>query len=101
MHGHVLGDPRMIRTAIRFLMTLGFIVFVIWRGRQVRSGKFAGKGTKSGKPVDLDAYPGLKTELDVMIKTGRKIEAIKRVRERTGVGLKAAKDAVERLGAKR
>ena len=34
-----------------------------------------------------------------LIRQGRKIEAIKLIREETGVGLKEAKDAVERLSA--
>jgi ribosomal protein L7/L12 len=38
-------------------------------------------------------------QLVALLGAGRKIEAIKLYRERTGVGLKQAKDAVERLGA--
>ena len=36
-------------------------------------------------------------DLEQLISAGKKIEAIKLVRERTGLGLKDAKDAVERL----
>lgn len=36
-------------------------------------------------------------DLEQLLSAGRKIEAIKLVRERTGLGLKDAKDAVERL----
>ena len=36
-------------------------------------------------------------DLERLISAGRKIEAIKLVRERTGLGLKESKDAVERL----
>ena len=36
-------------------------------------------------------------ELTELLRAGRKIEAIKRYREQTGVGLKVAKDAVEGL----
>ena len=36
-------------------------------------------------------------ELEQLLSAGKKIEAIKLVRERTGLGLKEAKDAVERL----
>ena len=45
--------------------------------------------------------PGLDvglTEVHDLLRRGRKIEAIKVYRERTGVGLKEARDAVERLG---
>ena len=44
---------------------------------------------KAGHPVD--------PELLGLAKAGRKIEAIKRYREITGLGLKEAKDYVERL----
>ncbi|PZS28112.1 MAG: 50S ribosomal protein L12 [Pseudonocardiales bacterium] len=40
----------------------------------------------------------LSAEILDLLGRGRKIEAIKVYRERTGVGLKEAKDAVERLG---
>ncbi|RSD07943.1 ribosomal protein L7/L12 [Amycolatopsis eburnea] len=41
--------------------------------------------------------PGL-DEVVALVREGRKIQAIKVYRERTGAGLKDAKDAVERLG---
>ena len=43
--------------------------------------------------------PDLAVDQDVVLlaRSGRKIEAIKRYRELTGVGLKEAKDAVERI----
>ncbi|QUQ72085.1 ribosomal protein L7/L12 [Kutzneria sp. CA-103260] len=43
--------------------------------------------------------PGIAIDQDVLAlaRAGRKIEAIKRYREITGVGLKEAKDAVERM----
>ncbi|MBB5894639.1 ribosomal protein L7/L12 [Kutzneria kofuensis] len=45
------------------------------------------------------AGPDLAVDQDVvaLARAGRKIEAIKRYRELTGVGLKEAKDAVERI----
>jgi hypothetical protein len=47
----------------------------------------------------LDVGPDLAVDHDVvaLARAGRKIEAIKRYRELTGVGLKEAKDAVERI----
>ena len=39
----------------------------------------------------------LDTDVVALARAGRKIEAIKRYRELTGVGLKEAKDAVERI----
>ena len=47
-------------------------------------------GTQSVRPP---ATPD--QEVDALLRAGRKIEAIKLVRERTGLGLKAAKDLVE------
>jgi ribosomal protein L7/L12 len=44
---------------------------------------------------------GLEAELIPLLENGQKIQAIKVYRERTGVGLKEAKDAVERLAAVR
>ena len=41
--------------------------------------------------------PGLAAELVVEIAAGRKVEAIRLLRERTGLGLKEAKDAIEAL----
>lgn len=46
-------------------------------------------------PVPADASP------EQLLRAGKKIEAIKRYRELTGVGLKEAKDAVEALEAGR
>ena len=40
-------------------------------------------------------------EVATLLEQGQKIEAIKRYRERTGVGLKEAKDAVERMAERR
>ncbi|MFO0892562.1 MAG: ribosomal protein L7/L12 [Isosphaeraceae bacterium] len=40
----------------------------------------------------------LQDELAALLRAGRKIEAIKLYRARTGAGLKEAKDAVERMG---
>ena len=37
------------------------------------------------------------SDLELLVQQGNKIEAIKRYRERTGVGLKEAKDAIDRL----
>lgn len=47
----------------------------------------------------LDLGPDIAVDQDVvaLARAGRKIEAIKRYREITGVGLKEAKDAVERI----
>ena len=41
--------------------------------------------------------PEVEAELRALVREGRKIEAVKRVRETTGLGLKEALDLVERL----
>jgi ribosomal protein L7/L12 len=56
--------------------------------------------TKCGSelPGSLEAgHKSLADTLTTLIRTGQKIEAIKQYRERTGSGLKEAKDAVEAL----
>jgi hypothetical protein len=45
----------------------------------------------------MDKHPGLDQEIDSLLEAGRKIEAIKIVRERTGLDLAQAKTYVERL----
>ena len=50
-----------------------------------------------GLPGQLDER--FERELTELLQAGKKIEAIKRFRERTGAGLKEAKDAVERFAA--
>jgi len=41
---------------------------------------------------------GMPPEIVELVRSGAKLEAIKRYRELTGVGLKAAKDAIDALG---
>ena len=56
-----------------------------------------GQAARSGPQGDRD----LENEVVSFLEQGQKIEAIKRYRERTGVGLKEAKDAVERMAERR
>ncbi len=56
-----------------------------------------GQVVPSGPQSDRD----LEDEVVSLLEQGQKIEAIKRYRERTGVGLKEAKDAVERMAERR
>jgi len=56
----------------------------------------------AGRPVSMTfrASTGpLPVEVQQAMRQGHKIEAIKRLREQTGLGLKEAKDAVERFGS--
>ena len=48
-------------------------------------------------PTDHYGNPAVSNEVRHLAATGQKIQAIKRLREETGLGLKEAKDMVERL----
>jgi len=58
-----------------------------------------GESPASGAQADSTSFESgdLDDEVRALLSAGRKIEAIKRVRERTGLGLKEAKDYVERF----
>jgi Ribosomal protein L7/L12 C-terminal domain len=47
--------------------------------------------------LGIDPNQGLDKQISDLVRSGQKIEAIKLYREQTGVGLKEAKDYVERL----
>lgn len=47
--------------------------------------------------LGIDPHDGLDNQLGELVRNGQKIEAIKLYREQTGVGLKEAKDYVDRL----
>jgi large subunit ribosomal protein L7/L12 len=57
---------------------------------------------RGARPPSAEVEPGdLDDEVASLVQQGRKIEAIRVYRKRTGVGLKEAKDAVEDLAARR
>jgi ribosomal protein L7/L12 len=51
-------------------------------------------------PAPLPGQGDPEQELLALLREGRRIEAVKRYRERTGAGLKESMDAVARLGAR-
>ena len=59
-----------------------------------------GLGSGSLRRERMDDSVAYSDEVRSLVRAGRKIEAIKRYREEMGVGLKEAKDAVDRLEAK-
>src|SRR5262249_8164691 len=74
----------------------------VYRGRTgagLEEAKEAGEALERGEPLPIpemvDEY--FERELSALLDEGQKIEAIKVYRERTGVGLKEAKDAVEAI----
>jgi len=52
-------------------------------------------------PRIVTLTPELESEVAQLLAAGEKIDAIKRVREETGAGLKEAKDVVEKLATER
>ena len=58
------------------------------------------KKQSQGRLADVSEPVAYSDDVRGLVRAGRKIEAIKRYREETGVGLKEAKDAVDRLEAK-
>ena len=78
-------------TLLFFLIVGVFVFFTRRRARRVGFG-----GDAAEPPVDaMDA----EAEARHHLAKGRKIEAIKAVRDKTGMGLKEAKEYVERLEA--
>ena len=96
----------MIRLYIVGLAVL-FVIGALWwfLGRKKSSEKPFTGNVESGNPTptprvrDATNFATGEGDADVcaLIAAGKKIEAIKRVRQRTGLGLKEAKDYVERL----
>jgi large subunit ribosomal protein L7/L12 len=56
-----------------------------------------GESPPAAEPIDAS----LEAEIVSLLEQGRKMQAVKRYRERTGLGLKEAKDAVEAIAADR
>src|SRR5262245_26865056 len=72
-------------------------------GAGLAEAKAAVEALATGRPATLAARPDVSAELAgelrSLLHADRKIEAIRLFRERTGAGLKEAKDAVEALEA--
>ena len=71
-------------------------------GAGLKQAKDAVEAIERGSPLPSPAQgdDAFARELSELLEAGQKINAIKRYRERTGVGLKEAKDAVERMQAR-
>lgn len=69
----------------------------------LKEAKDAVEALMEGRPVEIRATQrasiGVGEDLVALVRSGKKIEAIKRYRELTNVGLKEAKDAVEAMEA--
>jgi ribosomal protein L7/L12 len=71
-------------------------------GAGLKEAKDAVEAIERGQPfpTPAGADPSFERELVSLLGEGKKIEAIKRYRERTGAGLKEARDAVEGLAVR-
>lgn len=82
------------------LLVMGVViaVIVVWaQNRQI--GEEIDRNPDPPRPVGLERAPvSLEEQVSSLVRAGNKLEAIKRYREASGVGLKEAKDAVEALG---
>ena len=100
-------DNRDLDAELRALLTAGRKIEAIKRYREATGADLAAaKNTVEALEKDqalaacgpLDS--GLESEIVSLLQGGHKIDAIKLLRERCGIGLKEAKDAVEALAAK-
>ena len=98
--------PAALEAELRALLAAGRKIDAIKRAREATGlglkeakdlveGVDAGGALPAPRPAPGDA--GLEAALRALLAGGRKIEAIKRAREATGLGLKEAKDLVEQL----
>lgn len=87
----------MISASWAMIIFGGLTVFVLgWiAGRGIYAARTL--GGPSGVRALAEVCPALRREIEGAIATGRKIEAIKLLREATGMGLKESKDAVEAM----
>jgi len=92
--------PVLAAAAVLFLV----LVFLVARRRRpardlIDPPRFSHIGPVAARPVapTADLPAGMLDEIRLLISQNRKIEAIKRVREVTHLGLAEAKDLVERL----
>ena len=69
--------------------------------RRVAALEWAARGAGAGQPAAAPAAQpnamGVRAEVQQLVMQGKKIQAIKVLREQTGLGLKDAKDIVDRL----
>lgn len=86
-------DPVVILLALGALLVVGFLLFSMFR----RWGTMP--ATTIAPPPQVPAELADDVEIRRLLAQGNKIQAIKRVRALTGLGLKEAKDYVDRLPA--
>lgn len=69
----------------------------------LKEAKEAIEAMFEGRPVEISTKKAVKSEIGAdiveLVDSGNKIEAIKRLREQTGLGLKEAKDAIDAIQA--
>ena len=80
----------------KYLWMSGAVFFLVWLLRSRASN--GGASVPSGPPLP-PMTPEQLSEVENLARAGDKITAIKLYRKLTGVGLKEAKDAVEKLAS--
>ena len=102
--GPAMRSPEVQTQVLKLLAEGSKIAAIKWfrenTGAGLKEAKDAVEAIDRGSPVAFPAEvdESLEREVEALLQSGQKINAIKRYRERTGVGLKEAKDAVERQG---
>lgn len=107
------GDPGRVEQEARQILATGTTISAIKRVRELtglglkeakdyvdalqRGGALPALPATTASGAATASAPQLEQEARALMARGQKIDAIKRVRERTGWGLKEAKDYVERL----
>lgn len=102
------ADDTNLDAELRVLLGSGHKIDAIKRYREVTGAglaeaKEAVEALERGEPVPgkRPGDSGLETKIVSLLQGGKKIDAIKLYREKTGVGLKEAKDFIEALAADR
>jgi ribosomal protein L7/L12 len=103
-----MSDDARFDAELRALLAEGRKIEAIKRYREatgagLAEAKEAVEALERGEamPTTQSADSALETEIISLLEAGRKVEAIKLYRERTGTGLKEAKDAVEAIAGER
>jgi ribosomal protein L7/L12 len=91
--GDYLMDPIMILLALGALLVIGCVLFTMFR----RWSTMPAATTTTTSLAQIPPELANDEEIRRLVAQGNKIQAIKRVRELTSLGLKEAKDYVDRL----
>src|SRR4051812_47952712 len=88
----------MIWVVVVIAVIVGAAVLGVWLAARREERSLRGRGatpTIATGRRELPGDPGLWREIEAELRASRKIQAIKLLREHTGLGLREAKDAVD------